>query len=185
MTCTCKELETRYSEDQCKCVKYREQFPDCKCESDSVSDHSPGPVVDNEVLVRTVFSEWKVGGDGYATPAGFRDDPPKRGLSVDRLKYSNDNSLVSMKRKDPRYKNYLRFTGATCSKVRSLLHDARRLHCVYDSGTKDNPYHADICQNIYIPSGTAGRNLLKKRFLWQLWKTFSELKEFPSELVQS
>ena len=183
MTCSCKELEAQYGEDQCKCVKYREQFPDCKCESVSVSDHSPGPVTNHEVLVRTVFSKWNVGGDGHATPAGFRDDPPTRGLSVDRLKYLNDNSMVSAMREDPRYTGYLRFTGARCSSVRSLLHEASRLFCVYDSGTEDKLHHADVCQNVYLQHGADNRKKIMKRFAWQLWRTFSELKEFPSELV--
>lgn len=182
MTCSCKELESQYSDDQCKCVKYREQFPDCKCEDESVSDHSPGRVADQEILVRTVFSEFNVGNDGDPTPASFRVDPLNRGLSVDRLKYFNDKSLISSKREDPRFKDYLRFTGASCSSVRSLLHNEHRLFCVYDSGTKHNQYHADICQNIYLQPGVENRKREMKRFKWQLWRTFSELKEFPSEL---
>jgi len=185
VTCSCKELESQYSEDQCKCVKYREHFPDCKCEDESVSDHSPGRVADQEILVRAVFSELKVGSDGEETPASFLADPLNRGLSVDRLKYLNDNSLVSSKRKDSRYEGYLRFTGARCRSVRSLLHNEHRLFCVYDSGTKHNPYHADICQNMYLQPGVENRKLKMKRFRWQLWKTFRELKEFPSELLES
>ncbi|MDE0252739.1 MAG: hypothetical protein OXI36_02310 [Gammaproteobacteria bacterium] len=141
-------------------------------------------MADQEILVRTVFSKFKVGSDGDQTPASFRVDPLKRGLSVDRLKYLNDNSLVSSKREDPRYEGYLRFTGASCSSVRSLLHNEHRLFCVYDSGTKNNPYHADICQNLNL-GGVENRRLKMKRFRWQLWKTFSELKEFPSELLKS
>lgn len=36
MSCPCKELERQQGDGDCKCVHYRQQFPDCHCEGCSV-----------------------------------------------------------------------------------------------------------------------------------------------------
>lgn len=37
MSCSCIELETRHGQGDCKCARYREEFPNCACERESVS----------------------------------------------------------------------------------------------------------------------------------------------------
>ena len=51
----CKELERKYHDRGCKCIRYREEHPACECERYSVSDHSPGLVRDDELLIRTLY----------------------------------------------------------------------------------------------------------------------------------
>ena len=155
MPCSCKELESQYGNDDCKCVRYRESFPDCQCEKDSVSSHSPGLVDDHEVLVRTLFAERAIGRDGRPKPLYFRSDASKGGFSIDRIRHTDVEGLIFSKQQDPRYRGYLRFVAALSEVVRGLKHeDGRRLFCVYDSATKENSAHADICQNVRLKSGT-------------------------------
>ena len=179
MSCTCLELETRYGQGECKCTRYREQFPDCECEYQSVSEHSPSPVDDSEVLIRTLFREQPIGPDGSLKPAYFRPDPEARGFSVDRVLHIGPESLKSSKRADARYRGYLQFI-ATCTKdVRGLLEGGKRLFCVYDSGTVVNRFHADICQNVHVEPGVRNRRARMMEFAWQLRSAFSPPQPVP------
>lgn len=72
MSCSCIVLETRHGQGDCKCARYREEFPNCACERESVSKHSPGPVDDSEVLVRTLFRERHIDQDRHFEPSHFR-----------------------------------------------------------------------------------------------------------------
>lgn len=183
MNCSCQALESKYQEHTCKCTRYREIFPDCKCEVESVSEFSPGIVKDKEILVRTLYESVQVGRDGYETPLGFRNDVTKRGLSVDRLSYTDDNELRSEKMNSSKFSNHLEFVGVFCGKIRSLrCDDNKRLFCIYDSATEQKRYHADICQNVYIERSTENRKLRMKLYVLQLWSLFSKPQEFPSSL---
>ena len=109
MPCSCIDLESQHGHGQCKCSHYRQHFPDCACEGESVSHHSPGLVEDDEVLVRTVFREGVVDSDGRPKPSYFRRDPESRGFSVDRMRIVNPQSLAMSKKADSRYNGYVGF----------------------------------------------------------------------------
>ena len=180
MSCSCKELESKYADADCKCTRYREEFPECQCEEESVSSHSPGLVGDDEVLVRTLFTEQAVGRDGRPKPLYFRSDASKGGFSVDRMCHTDVDGLIFNKKRDPRYKGYLRFVAAVSNVVRRLRHeDGRRLFCVYDSATKENGSHADICQNVYFKSGAFNRKQRMMEIAWQLRDAFGEAQRVP------
>ncbi len=179
MSCTCLELETQYGQGDCKCVRYRERFPNCACEHDSVSEHSPGPVADSEVLVRTLFRQQHIDRDGRLKPAYFRRDPEARGFSVDRVLLMGRELLKSNKRTDARYNGYLQYI-ATCTKdVRELLEGETRLFCVYDSGTVENKLHADICQNLHVEPGAQNRKARMMAIAWQLRSAFRAPQPVP------
>lgn len=172
MSCTCMELEAQYGLGECKCARYRERFPDCACENESVSKYSPGTVADSEVLVRTLFSNQQIGPDGRLKPAYFRPDPASRGFSVDRVALMGSEALTSAKRTDARYNGYLQFMATRTRDVRGLLEDGKRLFCVYDSGTVENNFHADICQNVFIEPGAQSRKARMMEIAWQLRSAF-------------
>ena len=179
MSCSCLELETKYGQGDCKCARYREKFPDCACERESVSEYSPGPVADSEVLVRTLFREQDIDPDGHLKPAYFRRDPTTRGFSVDRVLLMGPEALESSKRTDARYNGYLQFI-ATCTKdVRELLKGGKRLFCVYDSAIAENIFHADICQNLYFEQGVQNRKRRMMEIAWQLRSAFRPLQPVP------
>lgn len=180
MPCSCVELETQHGQGQCKCVHYRDQFPDCACEQGSVSEHSPGPVDDGEVLVRTVFQDDVVDPDGRPKPSFFRRDPTSRGLSVDRMRFVDPQSLVTNKKADHRYTGYLGFIAVRGGELRALRsEDGTRLFCVYDSATADNEAHADICQNVHLGPGTEDRKNRMMEFAWKLRHAFGLLLSQP------
>ena len=181
MACNCLDLELLHGQGDCKCIHYREQFPDCMCESESVSEYSPGRVSDDELLVRTLFTEVETEPDGYLTPKYFRSDPEKRGFCVDRLLPPISDLLMSNKSEDPRYNGYLRFIAARTKDVRELMKEGKRLFCVYDSGTEENRYHADICLNVYVERGAERRKPRLMGFARQLREVFGKPQLTPED----
>lgn len=173
------ELEAQHGQGDCKCEHYREKFPDCACERESVSTHSPGPVTNGEVLVRTIFKQQLIDRDGRMKPVFFRRDPETRGFSVDRVLLMGAAPLKSSKLDDARYNGHLRFI-ATCAKdVRALLESEKRLFCIYDSGTVENKFHADICQNLRVEPGAPHRKDRMMKIAWTLRSTFSAPQPAP------
>lgn len=179
MSCRCIELETQYGQGDCKCAHYREEFPECACEHESVSEHSPGPVADSEILVRTLFREQHVGQDGHLKPLYFRPEPATRGFSVDRVLLVGSDPLKSSKRADARYNGYLKFIATYSKDVRVLLEGGKRLFCVYDSATATNKAHADICQNVHIKPGAPNRKRRMMEIAWQLRSAFRRPQPVP------
>lgn len=180
MSCSCVELEAKYGQGKCKCAHYREIFPDCACERESVSKHSPGSVDNSETLVRTIFREQDVGSDGLVKPAHFRPEPSTRGFSVDRVHLAGVEGLRSSKRADPRFDGYLSFVAARCGDIRYLLADeGRRLFCIYDTAIEENRAHADICQNVVLQSGDENRKSRMMDIAWQLRDAFGAPQQEP------
>ena len=180
MSCSCMELEAKYGQSDCKCTHYREKIPDCICERESVSIHSPGPVNNNKILVRTLFKTQEVDEYGRLVPTYFRPDPEKRGFSVDRMFHSDSVTIDLSKRKDPRYKGFLKFISACTKDIRCLQNDDKqRLFCVYDSATLSNNAHADICQNFVLPPKTSNRKALMMEIAWNLRSAFHTPQSSP------
>lgn len=180
MSCGCMELEAKHGQGKCKCAHYREMFPDCACERESVSKHSPGSVGSDEVLVRTLFREQDLDPDGRVKPIHFRPELSTRGLSVDRVHLAGTEKLVSNKCADRRYNGYLSFLAVRCGDIRDLLGDeGRRLFCIYDTAIKDNRAHADICQNVVLPRGEENRTSRMMAIAWQLRDAFGMPQQVP------
>lgn len=179
------KLESQYGQGDCKCARYREEFPDCKCEQESVSKHSPHTVSDSEVLVRTLFREQQIDRNGRLKPTYFRPDPATRGFSVDRVLLVEPESLKLSKRTDARYNGYLNFIATHSRDVRKLLEDGRRLFCVYDSATAENKAHADICQNVYVEPGSQNRKSRMMEIAWQLRSAFRPPQPVPPASLAS
>jgi hypothetical protein len=90
---TCRNLfSTPGLEGQALQEKVEEQFPDGACETVKVSDHSPGPVGDNETLTRFVFAPIHVDEKGMPVSTAF-SDAWKFDLSVFREELASDAEL--------------------------------------------------------------------------------------------
>ena len=180
MSCGCMELEAKHGQGDCKCVHYRESFPGCDCEKRSVSQHSPGVVENDEMLVRTIFKERMLDPEGRLKPVYFRRDLERRGFSVDRISHIEAKELKSSKRTDPRYEGHLKFISAVSENLRNLMDEnGTRLYCIYDTATAENRAHADICQNLVLQPGTGDRKKLMMDMSWQLSYAFEKPQREP------
>ena len=182
MPCGCKELERRYRDGGCKCIHYREEFPGCECEARSVSDHSPGVVGDDELLIRTVYSPIQINQEtGVVDPAHFRNDALKRGFSVNRkhhvreadLRKTIESKIARDRHEGKERDDFYRVVTARCSDVRRLAgEDGKRLFCVYDTAFEEDRSHADICQTLEPPPGAPNRKMMSKKISSRLFDTF-------------
>lgn len=178
---TCRELEQQHGDSDCKCHHYREEFPDCRCEGCTVSEHSPGQVQDDELLIRTLFSPLQVDIEkGTVAPMAFKD-VLTRGLSVDRKRHTGEQELqariearIASDIKAGRNKDgFFRVATASCGDIRSALgEEGTRLFCVYDTALKENTAHADVCSSIDPPPKTKDRSAKRKAIYSKLFDIF-------------
>ena len=145
-----------------------------------MSDHSPGLVRDDELLIRTLYSPHQINEKGTVTPASFRD-ALERGLSVNRKSFISEAGLrkriegkIERDRKDGKERNeFYRVVAARCGDVRQLFsEDGARLFCVYDTASQEDVSHADVCQALDPPPGTPNRRMLRKKTSTRLFDVF-------------
>jgi hypothetical protein len=141
--------------EQCICIKLRDSAVNLdQAEAISVSQFSPGPVVDEEILARQVFSPHDLDPDTRTLTTAALSDARTRGLSVDRLdKVSHDTihsyglakAAADNHKKGVSTKKYEGFVSIKCGNVRAIRLNDRKQFYVFDTATKANPFHADIC----------------------------------------
>lgn len=121
MACGCRELEEQYGNGDCKCVHYKTRLPPCKCEKESTSEHSPGPVAAHEVLIRTILTTSMWMSATIVKPSYFRTDPKARGLSVNRQGLIAVDELRATQTSDPKNRHgYLRYASTTFADIKDL-----------------------------------------------------------------
>lgn len=127
-------------------------------EGDSASSYSPGPVADQERLVRTMFNPIHLDFDGgkVKLKPGALMDAKDKGLSVDRNSYTSlddikARGLAKVAKDNAAGKsNGQRSLGGLasvpCCDIRAIQSaDGVRWAAVYDTALPENNAHADIC----------------------------------------
>jgi hypothetical protein len=89
---SCKEFFTLIENNEDKCKDIRQQFPNCKCEYESVSTYSPDDILGNENLARSIFSPIHIDLNGNLLPT-IVDDVANKGMSVNRQHHISDEEL--------------------------------------------------------------------------------------------
>ncbi len=140
-----------------RAVRLDEAQPACRCEAVSVSKHSPGIVVDSEILIRILVAPQHMGGKGRPRAAALSDSE-RLGLSVLRQDHAKDNEIRSVaERLIARARtNHNHKAGVfgvlliECIIVRQLTRIEQEdcCYCVYDTALVDNPGHAEIFQQV-------------------------------------
>lgn len=171
---SCPDLFASVAKDPRKAERIDAQSPDCACEAQSVSPHSPGPVRNDETVWRLILSpvHYDVTA-GTVTESAF-NDASGRGLSVQRLAVTGNED-------DIRQRGYARAAlkpdcvfecaiGAVAGAVRALrgTEDSGRF-CIYDTAEAGDPGHADVCQT------RAGDKRTRRILRRELQKQFSLL----------
>lgn len=142
-------------------------------ETETCSRHSPGPVQDEEYLIRA-FDQPTHYRDGEILPAAFTD-VAVRGLSCNRLNYTSIRDALARSLERVAQANARRaINGAerqmvayatfSVAHLRSLTcgDPPRRGLAVYDTGLEDDPSHADVC--LLVSGKQAERSLRSSLF---------------------
>lgn len=156
-------------------------FPNCACESHTLSSFSHGPVLDKEFIFRYVFSPIHIENDGTVKPAAF-GDVENKGLSCDRSPISTAHNDIhergvaqveNYNRENPLkpQRTYLGAVNAECKSIRQILkEDGSRAFAVYDTALINNCDHVDVF-HILLNTSPGSRKLLRKRLRDKFTKT--------------
>jgi ferredoxin-thioredoxin reductase catalytic subunit len=156
MKCDCGKLnlDTQNHEDRVYVIA--EAAPDCACESQLVSLHSPHPVRAEETLGRMVCTPMHVHSKRKELKPSFFEHAFSYGLSVQRLELAAHEELARLvvgflEPKEDR--TWLGYVECSCEHLRNLRDESSgmRMFCVYDSGEENNPAHTEIGVSRRIP----------------------------------
>ena len=134
--------------------------PDFFCEGSRCSEHSPGPVSDEEtlafILINPLHYDEK---NGVVVPEAFQE-LTNRDLSTIRICCASVKELDATKSQliaigQAKIPQQLREVDEVClakvSKIRSETHNGRRIFGVYDTALVDNKAHSSIfTRQIYL-----------------------------------
>lgn len=154
--------------------------PECGCEVESVSPFSPGPVADDKILSRLIFSPIHYDPVTQCIKEAAFEDGSNKGMSVYRQPHTTLAELQErgerkvekdrITRPDRQLLGRIETRAGQARQIRSLLSGAR--YCIYDTAKVDDPAHADLCET------AAPTKLERKQLRRELQKCFSPLLRF-------
>jgi hypothetical protein len=142
----------------------------------SASPHSPGPVKDQEQVIRLVINPIHVADDGSVTPM-LMSDVKDKGGSVERLAYASREQTIASGRAHAEAKNTAAGPSAkprsiygtvtlSVQEIREVVVATQaRAFGVFDTAKEVSPSHADIFQ---IVAGNGQEARSARLQLWQL-----------------
>jgi len=156
---------------------------DCKehyfNEDSSVNDYSPGPVQDEEELLRMIFSPIHWDKDTGKLTTLALHDAVKKGLSVNRITHVGLSELrkkvdkkIEIDRRNGKDREFIGFAKVTCKDVRKIVtqQQIKQAFYVYDTATQADPSHADVCQEVTVQKYERNKLLEQLRELFQIQK---------------
>ena len=141
------------------------------CEKISVSEFSPGPVKDNEILLSVVTSRHFVSPNGRVAPTLF-DRRMSNGISTDRKKHTTltdyDSRAAKLVARHPGKSN-CGSIALSVKEIRAIHHGGARAVAVYDTALSGHESHAEIACTEVPPAETPDRKkiraILRKKVL--------------------
>lgn len=149
----CRDFFEQHAQTSDKAGALQQSGTAVKWEALSASCHSPGPVTDEEALLRLVISPIHLDVVNKTIRPSLLSDVKDKGGSVHRLKHITREAAIGAGQAWQDQKNA---TGATQRTVHGTVtlpaDDVRRLKvgtghrafCVFDTAKPDDPSHADI-----------------------------------------
>lgn len=151
--------------------EFAKAAPNCICELQTTSPHSPGAIESSEILTRFIFSPVHVRKKiGDVMPSAF-SHANTSGCSVQRENLATANELTLWLKKYLENNTEHRWVGTlNCTsdsiKAFSLNDSSNRAVGVYDTAECENPAHAEIFKTEYVieeaDSLEVKRELLRK-----------------------
>lgn len=121
--------------------------PMCACEKVKASPHSCGPVTDDEIITRFIFSPMHFR-NGKVLPSLF-SHAEKKGCSIQRELAQNEeiSAFVGDFLRTVNHSEWLGVVSAPAGDIRRMRVDGvvGRAICVYDTAEPHNPAHGEMC----------------------------------------
>ncbi|RZF24628.1 hypothetical protein EVC45_37930 [Paraburkholderia sp. UYCP14C] len=154
----CSDFFAEHAEDNQK-VKALQKIPEALAwEGETASDHSPGVVKNEELIVRQVMHPNFFDDEKQKIKPIWFDDVTNRGFSSDRLAYTTVEEVIARAKARADERNAkpenaekppvtVHSLGKLpVSRIREVICDDARAFGVYDTARADNISHTDVCQ---------------------------------------
>jgi hypothetical protein len=183
---TCRELfSTPGLEGKELQEKVEDQFPNGACEAVAVSEHSPGPVEDDETLTRFIFAPIHVDGGGVPVSTAF-SDAWNSDLSVFREEGASDEELklaitqvkeIGLAKEPPKPRKLVAVMMAKASQIRAevVKPTSSKAFRIYDTADAEKPHHASV---FVTKDGRTGMS--EKQVRRRLFELFAAVQEYRS-----
>lgn len=152
---SCADLNQSTENDPDRVGIIADRKPNCACEAEPFSQHSPSLVDHGETIVRMVCVPMHVHLKRLEIKTSFFSHMATVGASVQRLDCARDDELATcvtdlIAGGDNRV--WLGAVSATAGDIRALQpHDGKQSFCVLDAGLHGNQAHAEIHSSWRIP----------------------------------
>lgn len=130
------------------------------------SPYSPGPIHDDEEIVRQVHSPLHWDEARQEVKPGFYDDLSNKGLSLNRLSYATAEELAqaSRERAGARGREAMGFVRCTAGQMVGVMRSVNGASgAIFDTADEQDVSHADACQTKGV-SKIEGRAMKQKLF---------------------
>ena len=156
----CKEVDAAYSK--------------CACETNIISEFSPGLISDDEILVRVIFNEDHILENGLH-PAEF-STVKTFGLSVLRKLYCDKTEFERLIQKVFDGKEVKGIAIVKTKDIKNIVDKGERIFCLYDTSEQGNVSHSDIFQ---VNGGKSFQKEMRKRLREKFGKALNLNDMYP------
>jgi hypothetical protein len=166
-------IEHAETKEVCKLLQEKSHDEILAWETETASEFSPGPVLDEEILQRQIISPIHFDHATQKLTAMAFDDASGKGLSVNRTDYDNETHLTDAgiarvqqyNLNNDRQREFWGLISLVSSEVRAITVTTPdtapvRGFAIYDTANETSKSHADICQIVKKAQGRSVRSKL-------------------------
>jgi hypothetical protein len=146
---SCADIDRATEDSEDRVGIFADSKPNCACEHDSLSEHSPGLVRNEETILRVVCVPMHIHPKRRELKSSFFSHAMSRGLSGQRSEASSTDDLKSCVEalvSGAPDRVWLGYVEALASAIREtrLENEAAQSFCVADAALESNRAHAEI-----------------------------------------
>ncbi|MGC5830111.1 hypothetical protein LDP08_06025 [Ralstonia pseudosolanacearum] len=165
----CRDFFEKHAHNKDKVKELQKVADPIAWEQESASQFSPGIVQNHETVARQVVHPTFFNDETQKIKPSWFDDITSRGFSTDRLHHTTIEDAAKRaldrveewNKKNPEKtpRSLHSFGSLPVERIRSVECEGQRAFGVYDTGEKDNPAHADVCQVIPYKQSIEARDI--------------------------
>ena len=160
-------------------------FPEGECEECSISEHSHGPVADDEILTKLIVDPIHID-KGVVSPAAFTD-AYSLDLSLFREELATDKEIqlaidqiknTGWGKESPQSRSIVAVMHASAESIRALRLDnpSGPMCRIYDTGEADKPAHASVFTPTRARTNKSDQRAIRRALL----NAFGTAKAMPN-----
>ncbi len=155
MVLDCKQVNSSTTSLDNRVESFATLKPGCECESDTLSEHSPGLIKNDELIVRMVVSPMHISkSQPNVVKPNFLSHSETKGVSMQRLPLASTEELANCVNALTKKTGtaWLGFAQASAENIRNIgVKNGEQVYCVADAALEHNKAHAEIHLSRMMP----------------------------------